>query len=529
MPKNIFSVIFCFKLSIFALMHFFVRFMEKLSKINGLGIRFLTVKYLLVFGILFIHFTAIFAQGYEIKLKIAELKGSQIILGHHFGGMFYPDDTTQLDSKGAGVFKKQKAFPQGMYFIYLPTKKYFDILMGDDQTFSIEVDTTDFVKSAKISGSTENELYFSYMRTLAENQQKANALVERKKNASSETQKDSATKALDRINKEVLTYIDKLINGNKGLFFTKFLVALKEVEVPEPPKDATGKVTDSTFQYRYYKNHYFDNFDYTDPSLLRTPVYERKVKDFIEKVIPQIPDSINKELDIILTRAKPNDEVFRYLLVTFFNHFAQSQIMGFDAVFVHISEKYYIPYATWNDKDYIEKLKKEVAKRKPTLIGKVAPNLKLVSLPVSHFIAAKTDTALKSNPYVGDYLNIHDVKAPFTVLAFWEADCGHCKKAIPDLYKVYEKLKDKGVQVLAVHTMSSVEGKRKWIDFVNEKSLTGWMNVWSPYSLEFKDIYDVYTTPVILVLDQNKRIIAKKISPEQVEEIVNFELNKTRK
>lgn len=503
--------------------------MEKISKINAFGKRFLSVKYILVFALLISRFSFVFAQGYDIKLKIADLKGSQIILGHHFGGMFYPDDTTKLDAKGLGSFKKSKALPQGMYFIYLPTKKYFDVMMGQDQTFSIEVDTVDFVKSAKISGSLENELYFSYMRTLAINQEKANALVERKKNASTDAQKDSATKALDKINKEVLTYIDKIISDNKGLFFTKFLVALKEVEVPEPPRDANGKVTDSTFQYRYYKNHYFDNFNYTDPGLLRTPVYERKVKDFIEKVIPQIPDSINKELDIILTKAKPNDEVFRYLLVTFFNHFAQSQIMGFDAVFVHISEKYYIPYATWNDKDYIEKLKKEVAKRKPTLIGKTAPNLKLVTLPSEHFLAAKADTALKSNPYVGNNTNIHDVKAAFTVIAFWEADCGHCKKAIPELHKIYLGLKDKGVQVLAIHTMSSVEGKRKWIDFVNEHQLYDWINAWSPYSLEFKDIYDVYTTPVILVLDANKRIIAKKISPEQIQEIIEFELKREKK
>jgi thiol-disulfide isomerase/thioredoxin len=503
--------------------------MEKNSNIKAFGSRFVSGKYLLVFLLVCFQFTLLFSQGYEIKLKIADLKGSQVILGHHFGGMFYPDDTTQLDAKGNGVFKKSKSLPQGMYFIYLPTKKYFDILMGQDQAFSIEVDTVDFIKSAKISGSQENELYFNHMRYLSTNQEKANALIERKKSASTDALKDSLTKVLDKINKEVLTYIDKTISDHKGLFYSKFLKALKEVEVPDPPKDSDGKVTDSTFQYHYYKSHYFDNFDYTDPSLLRTPIYERKLKDYVEKVIPQIPDSIIKELDIILTKAKPNEEVFRYLLVSFFNQFAQSQIMGFDAVFVHLSEKYYIPYATWNDKDYIEKLKKEVVKRKPTLIGKVTPNLKLVQLPTDHFLAARTDTALKSNPYVGDYINIHDVKGKFTVLAFWETDCGHCKKAIPQLHAVYNSLKSKGVQVIAVHTMSSVEGKRKWIDFINEHSLHDWINAWSPYSLEFKDIYDVYTTPVILVLDENKKIIAKRINPEQVQEIIEFELKREKK
>lgn len=517
------------KLSIFAPMHFFVKIMEKNSKIKVFRNVFHSGKYLLVTLFFFLQFVTAFSAGYEIKLKIDALKGSQVILGHHFGDMYYPDDTVTLDSKGIGTFKKAKALPQGMYFIFLPTKKYFDIIIGEDQVFSMEVDTVDFVKSAKITGSLENELYFNYMRTLGINQEKAKDLMEKKKNSRSDAQKDSATKALDKLNQEVLTYIEKLISENKGLFFSKFLVALKEVEVPEAPRDAGGKITDSTFQYRYYKQHYFDNFDYTDPSLLRTPLYEKKVKDYIEKVVPQTADSINKELDIMLTRAKPNDEVFRYLLVTFFNMFAQSQIMGFDAVFVHLSEKFYIPYATWSDKDYIDKLKKEVAKRKPTLIGNITPNLKLVKVPNEHFVAAKSDTALKSNPYVGDYLNIHDIKAKFTILAFWEADCSHCQKAIPALHDIYEKNKAKGVQVLAIHTMSSVEGKRKWIDFVNEHSLLNWVNAWSPYTLEFKDVYDVYSTPVILLLDENKRILAKRISPEQVEEIINFELNRKKK
>jgi thiol-disulfide isomerase/thioredoxin len=505
-------------------MHFFINIMEKHSKIKSFKNLFLSGKYLLAV-FFFIQGSTIFAQGYDIKLKIADLKNSQVILGHHFGGLYYPDDTIKLDTKGMGAFKRAKPLPQGMYFFLLPSKQIVDLLMGPDQTFSFEIDTLDFVKSAKISGSLDNELFYTYMKY----QKKGSMLVEKKRNSHDEAQKDSITKALDSLNKEALSFIDKVIKENKGLFFSKFLLATKDVEVPDPPKDSNGNIADSAFQYRYYKTHYFDNFDYTDASLLRTPIYEKKVKDYIEKVVPQTVDSINKELDVILNKAKPNEEVFRYLLVTFFNSYAQSQIMGFDAVFVHLSEKYYIPFATWNDKEYMDKLKKEVAKLKPTLIGNIAPNLKLVQLPAEHFIAAKSDTALKSNPYVGSYLNIHDVKAKFTVLAFWEADCSHCKKAIPELHAIYEELKDKGVQVLAVHTLSSVEGKRKWIDFVNEHSLGDWVNAWSPYSLEFRDVYDVYSTPVILVLDENKKIIAKRINPEQIKGIIEFELNRAKK
>jgi thiol-disulfide isomerase/thioredoxin len=123
---------------------------------------------------------------------------------------------------------------------------------------------------------------------------------------------------------------------------------------------------------------------------------------------------------------------------------------------------------------------------------------------------------------------LHDIKSKYLVVAFWEADCGHCKTAIPKLHEVYEKVKDKGVQVLAIHLIASVEGKMKWVDFVNEHDLADWHNAWSPNSIAYKDLYNVYTTPVIYILDENKKILAKRIGPENIEEIIDFEIKKNK-
>jgi AhpC/TSA family. len=481
--------------------------------------------------ILFVAITAfsihLRAQGYEIKIKISALKDSSILLGHHFANSLYPDDTIKLDKKGMGVFKGKKPLPGGMYIVFLPSKKYFDIMVGDNQVFTITADTGNFLKTVKFTGSLENQLFFDYQNLIADKRDIANKLAEQKKRSTSTEQKDSITKALEKINQEVVGYTKKIIADNPKLFFITFLKALQEVEVPEPPRDAKGKITDSTFQYKYYRKHYFDNFNYADPRLLRTPIYEEKIKNYIEKVVPQIPDTLITEVDAMLDKVKSNEELFRYLLVTLFNEYATSQIMGMDAVFVHIAEKYYIPNATWSSKDYMDKLKKEIAKKKPNLLGKIAPNLNLVEVPTDHFLIAKTDTALKSNPYVGTPIDIYGIKAKFLVIAFWEADCGHCKKAIPLLYdSIYPRIKELGAKVLAIHMIASVEGKRKWIDFVNEHNMYDWINAWSPYSYEYKDLYDVYSTPVIYVLDENKRIVAKRIGPEQIEDVIKFELRK---
>ncbi len=481
---------------------------------------------LLIFGIT-TGLASSLAQGYEIKIKIPVFKDSTILFGHHFANdkLFYPDDTVRLDKKGFGVFKKNKLVPGGMYWIYLPNKKYFDILLSDNQVFTIEVaDTSDMIKGIKFINSNENKLFFDYRIMINDKGDIANKLVEKKKNSTSPQQKDSLTKAIDKLHQEVLGFIKKIKTDNPKLFITELLTSFEDVQVPDSPKDAKGIITDSTFQYRYYRSHYFDNFNLTDPRMLRTIFYEQKVKNYIDKVIPQIPDTISKEVDQLIEKVRGNEELFRFMLVTLFNQYATSQIMGQDAVLVHVAEKWYLPYATWSDKKYTDNLKKEIAKTKPNLINSIAPDLKLVEVPTDHFMVAKNDTALKSNPYVGNNITLHSIKAKFLVVVFWEADCGHCKKIIPELYTLYQqKLKEKGVQILAIHMISSIEGKRKWIDFVNEHNTYDWINAWSPYNYEYKDLYNVYTTPQIYLLDENKKIIAKRIGPEQVEEIIKFE------
>ena len=473
---------------------------------------------------------SIFGQGFEIKIKIPALKDSTVLLAHHFAreNLLIPDDTIRLDKKGLGTFHGKKPLPGGMYLLFLPSKKYIDFLIDKNQHFSIESDTTDFLKTTKFLKSPENQIFYEYQNLLSSKSLEVRKLSERKKITKNETQKDSITKAIDKISAEVNGFIKSTIASHSDMFIGVLLKGLQDIEVPDPPKDAKGNIIDSAFQYRYYRKHYFDNFDLKDNRLLHTLFYEQKVKNYIEKVVPQLTDTLNLEVDLLIDKVRNNDELFRYMLITLFNNFASSQIMGMDGVFVHIAEKYYIPFASWSDKDYLDKLKKEVSRKKPNLLGKIAPDISLIEVPKDHFLVAKSDTALKSNPYVGDKLNISDIKAKFLVVAFWEADCGHCKKAIPLLYESFNKIKNKDVKVLAIHMISSVEGKRKWIDFVNEHETYDWINAWSPYSFEYKDLYNVYTTPVIYVLDENKKIIAKQIAAEQVEDVINFELNKKK-
>ena len=86
---------------------------------------------------------------------------------------------------------------------------------------------------------------------------------------------------------------------------------------------------------------------------------------------------------------------------------------------------------------------------------------------------------------------------------------------------MYSRLKDKGVEVITVHAINTIEGKEKWVDFVNEHHMYDWINSWSPYSNDFRILYNLQSYPQLFVLDQNKKIVAKRITPEQAEQIIN--------
>jgi thiol-disulfide isomerase/thioredoxin len=478
-------------------------------------------KILLLFSFLVIAFSFTFSQGYKIQIRLKDFPNDTVILGHRFNASFVPKDTTVLDQQGNGIFNGKETLPQGMYLVYLPNKSFFDLLISDDQEFFVENDTLDFVNHIVIKGSEENTSFYNYQKYLQKQSRRAKEIQDKIKATANTDESEALKKELTKLNDEVMNYINQVIAENQGTFFGKFVLALQEVTVPDPPKDENGNIIDSNFQYRYYKNHYWDNFDLSDVRLLRTPFYEQKVMTYIERVVYQIPDSLIREVDMLIEKSRTDPQLFRYMLITLFNYYAKSQIMGMDAVYIHLAEKYYISEASWSDKEFIDKLKERVEKSKPTLIGQTARDIQLVNLPGDHFIAAADNEELKKNPYLGTFFNLYDVKAEYIILYFWESDCGHCKTYTPELYQVYQRLKAKNVKVVAVNLLGGEEGKVKWINFVNEHGLYDWINCWNPYDFEFKKVYDIVTTPAMFVLDSEKKILAKRITPEQAEQIIN--------
>lgn len=443
-------------------------------------------------------------KGYEIAMEIPELQDSTIFLAYHLGDKQYIKDTISLDAKGNGLFAGEEDLPQGIYMVVLPGRQYFEILVADDQHFSVSCSFPDYVNSLKFSGSEENVAFVAYQKKWVEMQRKASGINKRLQN---NRQNSDSLKLLSEMQKSqedfMKSYLHTVVKENDGNLLYLLVKAMLPVEVPAFTVPQGARNPDSIkwiWTYLYNKDHFFDNIDITDERLLRTPILQARLNTFFKNVVIQSADSINNEIDKIINRVQDNYKIFQFISVYLFNHFRESEIMGHDAVIVKLADDIYLSgKADWVSDEFKDDLRKQVDRIKPNLIGAKAQNLIMDS-------------------YKGIYVSLYDIEKDFTILYFWEPDCGFCNEATPRLRDYYDKAKDDGVEVFTVCTSGD---RAKWTKYVEDNRLE-WINGWDPERRSnFGFYYNVETTPMIYILDRDKTIIAKKLSIDDIPSFID--------
>jgi peroxiredoxin len=447
-----------------------------------------------------------FSQGYKINIKVMGLSDTSVYLGYYYGKFQYVTDTTRLDKTGKGVFENTDTVGGGIYFIIMPNKKYFEFILDKDRILNFETDTTDLVQNLKTKGSDDNAWFFDYQKFIGVQgklMEKLGADFTRLKAADNKDSLKIVEEKMKAVNKEVTDYKEKFVNDHPKSFVSKVFNASREPVVPEAPILSNGR-KDSLFEYKYFRAHFWDDFDLTDDRLLRTPILNNKLDQYFNKVVPQIPDTLIAEIDAVIEKSRPNKEVFKYIVWYLTHQYETSQVMGMDAVFVFLVDKVYRPGdAFWVSDNVKGKIIARADKIKPNLIGKVAPELILID----------TNNRLVS---------LHSIVAQYTVVYFWDPECGHCAKETPKLIKYYNDVKDTlDIKIYAVCSDTSLT---RWKKTIHEKKMEQFINVNGTRSAEgnFHDLYDIYSTPVVYLLDRKKRILAKRLPVDQIGPFIEF-------
>ena len=457
-----------------------------------------TMKFFPLIFLLFFQFSALQAQtGHKIEAEIEGYTEDELYLAVYYGDKQYLQDTAYRNDQGTFVFEGAAPMENGMYLVVLkPDNANFQVLVtADEQQFSFKTHKDRLFEDMKFTNAPDNTLFYAYLDFLSQQRKKSEEIKQ------TWGLKDEAymQEELEKIDAEVVAYQQTLVESNPEFLTAAIVKANIATEMPE--FEGSNEEIE-TKRWRYQLAHYFDNLDLADPRMLRTPFLFSRVDAYVNQLQVKHPDTLAQAIDYVLNAMQPAEETFKFYLIHFLNEYARSNIIGMDAVYVHLVENYYSKgLAPWTEEDQLKKITENATKLKPLLIGKTAPDIQL----------EKKD---------GTKISLHEVDSEYTILYFWRYDCGHCKESTPHMKEFYENYKDKGVSIFAICVKYTDEIGGCW-DYVEEQEIGDWLHTVDPYNRSrYGQLYDVRTTPMIYVLDRNKEIVSKRIGAEYLGEVM---------
>jgi len=210
-------------------------------------------------------------------------------------------------------------------------------------------------------------------------------------------------------------------------------------------------------------------------------------------------------------------EMFKYLINYFVDNYYNPRIMGQDKVFLNIYEKYFSTnQVNWLSENQMKQISDRAYMLMANQLGIQAAELNLVD----------TNGVVKS---------LYALPAPYTVVAFYDVNCGHCKVEIPRMDSLYKALwKKEKVQVYAV--MVAESSITDWKPFIRKYG-DGWVHVHQTAEMKteeeknkqpnYHQLYDVRTTPTLFLLDKDKRIVAKNLSLDDLDKVLQQKIKQT--
>lgn len=442
-------------------------------------------------------------RGYRIVLSISGNTDSVMYLGNYYAGSTYATDTARRDSKGRFVFerKDRPVFP-GLYFFASPGGRHVDfVIYNETPNFTFTTSDDDWTRGMKVKGSRENELFFRYHHL--------NSTLYDRIDSAARLKTDEA--AFQDFRRQQLRQLDSIkiniIDQNPHSFVALMMNATREPDVPLTSPQ--GDTLNRRQVWEYYMEHYFDYMRLDDDAIVRTPeaIFKKRILDYFDRNLKGAdPETIIHYVDLLVERARPARETYKWIVHTITEKYLQSPVMSYDAIYVHMIKTYYATGQTWwSSPSSIDLNIKRADKWDRLLIGKAA-----------------IDLVMKDD---NDQIHqLYALRSKYTLLIFWSPTCGHCKTIIPELYQRFLSLREHtDIAAYAILSEPDEPTIPKWRDFIATHHMTDphWLNLnGAEANVDWHDVYDIETTPQIYLLDRDKVILAKKLNAETLEMII---------
>ena len=218
--------------------------------------------------------------------------------------------------------------------------------------------------------------------------------------------------------------------------------------------------------------HFWDGIEAFDGPTDKNPILASQLDFYFDKLVVPLPDSITLEISRLIERTESNTDLRDFILWHLLEKYHHPEYMSQDQVFVWLYDQYFSQLEIKDLNDANLTMIREKAERLRRLaLFNIAPNIQL-----------------------NDSTDLQSIESEYTVLFFYDHDCDVCQQEMLDLDTVAERHE---ITVLAID-----------------------MNTNDIRVDVLYDLYDIETTPLIYVLDRDKRIIAKKIRARQIPLII---------
>jgi hypothetical protein len=427
----------------------------------------------------------------SIKLTIKNIKKDSAMIAYYHGEKQYvlgnkngKNHYIKFNNNGFGEYKSDE-LKKGMYLLVFPPSNEYVQFLFDGNNLNISLDRNSLQESIRFKNSLSNTLFYQHISFIKKLSEERSEIL---KNLKKGEDDEEIAEHMSYLDEKYKQFSSNFFNKYSDNVAAKFLKANIEIQIPENYKTHEER-------FNYYKTNYFKNIDFSSEWLIRTPFFQKKINIYLEKLTSQTPKDIIKSVDYLIDLSTNNTELYQYLVVSFLNKYAKSEMMISESIYAHIAKKYYLSgKATWVEKKQLHKIVENYNNIKNSLLDAKVNDFELISS------SGKKSSLYKDN-------------SEYKILYFWESDCSRCN--------LNESFKTKPQNTKVFSIVLDID-KNQLKDFVKTKKQSFTPNIISEKDKPsvLKQLY-LNSYLKVFLLDKNNKIIGKRITIKQAFEIIN--------
>ena len=241
--------------------------------------------------------------------------------------------------------------------------------------------------------------------------------------------------------------------------------------------------------------HFWDGIETFDGPTDNNPLLASQLDFYFDKLVAPLPDSITLEINRLIDRIENNNELRDFILWHLLEKYQHPEYMSQDQVFVYLYDHYFSQLEIKDlDERNLSLIQKKAERLRRLALFNIAPDIKL-----------------------NDSIDLQSVESEYTVLFFYDHDCDLCHQEMRDLDSVVQHHNNITVLAIDLNLDRSDGFEIRPQENGDLESPIQYFQVTNPKELnEIYEAYDIETTPLLYILDRDKRIIAKKIRAKQM-------------